>query len=72
MRALYDVQRDHAANFDDYMPYIDDMLAMFGDLQHHQIAVYRKLHSTLTADEWDAIQREIGKNLHKRLAKAKY
>jgi hypothetical protein len=72
MRALYDVHRDYAANFDEYIPYIDDMLAMFGELQHHQIAVYRKLHSTLTDDEWDAIQREIGKTLRKRLAKAKY
>jgi hypothetical protein len=69
MRALYDVHRDYAANFGDYVPYIDDMLATFGELQRHQVAVFLELHSTLTADEWSAIQQRIGNELHERQAK---
>jgi hypothetical protein len=70
LRAFYETHRDHAANFDDYVPYIDDMLALFGELQHHQVAAYRELHSTLTAEEWNAIQQRVGNELHERQQRA--
>lgn len=70
MHALYDVHLDYAANLDDYVPYIDDMLATFGELQHQQVAAFSEMHSALRADEWSTIEEHVGKQIVRDQSKA--
>jgi hypothetical protein len=69
LRALYDIHRDYDASSDDYVPYIDDMFARFGELQHEQITAFSQMHRTLTADEWNSIEARIGKRIDESQAK---
>jgi hypothetical protein len=68
-RALYDVHRNHDASFADYVPYIDDMVTRFGELQHEQVAAFCEMHRTLSTDEWNAIEARIGERIDKQQAK---
>jgi hypothetical protein len=68
LHALYGVHRDYAATFEDHLPYIEDVAAQFKQLQHQQVAAFRKMHGTLAADEWAAIRAQVGEQIDKREA----